>query len=89
MPSNASSPAERSLRARIAAHALHAQGGTNTVPARNAFLERFARQVDPDGTLTPTERSKRAEHALRAHMLTLAIKSAKARRRTAPDDDEA
>ena len=46
-----STTSDRALRARLAAHALHAQGGTNTAPARKAFLGRFERQVDPDGTL--------------------------------------
>jgi len=77
---------DRALRARLAAHALHAQGGTNTAPARKAFLDRFDRQVDPDGTLDPAVRAKRAEHARKAYFLALALKSAQARRRAAPPD---
>lgn len=52
-----------------------------TQPARDKFLERFEREVDPDGVLPPAERRLRAEHAKRAHMLHLAKLSAIARRR--------
>jgi len=79
---------QRTLRARAAAHALHAQGGTSTKAGTTAFLARFERQVDPDGSLTPTERARRAEHALRAHMAGLALKASRARSRarsTAPE----
>jgi hypothetical protein len=44
-------------------------------------LQRFERQVDPDGTLKPVERRRRAEQAMRAHMAGLALRSAQARRR--------
>jgi hypothetical protein len=71
------------MRSRLAAHTLHAQGKTNTAPARAAFNERWARQVDPDGVLDPQERERRAEHAKRAHFTRLALKSAKARRKAA------
>lgn len=74
-------PAERSLRARIAAHHLHAQGKTNTVAARKAALDRFEKQVDPEGLLPEEERQRRAQHALRAHMQSLALRSARARRK--------
>lgn len=51
-----------------------------TALGRRAFLERFERQVDPDGTLTPGERAKRAENARRAYFQRLALKSAQVRR---------
>lgn len=51
-----------------------------TAPARQAALERFERQVDPDGTLPPAERRARAVHARKAHMARLAMASAAARR---------
>ena len=51
-----------------------------TRPARDAFLARFERQVDPDGELPEQERRQRAEHAKRAYMLGLAKRSATARR---------
>ncbi len=73
------SPSQRTLRARAAAHALHAQGGTSTKAGTSAFLGRFERQVDPDGVLTPEERAKRARHALKAHMSSLSLKASRAR----------
>ena len=62
-------PSERSLRGRVGAYALHAQHDSRllTGAARAAFLSRFEREVDPDGTLpeasgsdersTPVERT--------------------------------
>ena len=50
-----------------------------TAPARRAFLDRFERQVDPDGVLDPAERTRRAAYARRAYMLRLAAASARAR----------
>jgi hypothetical protein len=57
-------------------------------PAHRGFRARFERLVDPDGVLDEAERSARADRARRAHMLTLAARSAEARRRKAgPDRD--
>jgi hypothetical protein len=72
---------QRSLRARAAAHALHAQYDSREITknARAAFLDRFERDVDPTGTLPPKEREQRAAHARKAYMLNLAAKSAKVR----------
>jgi len=78
----ASTPARRALRARMAAHHLHAgitDPAAHTAPARAAFLERFEREVDPDGLLDPRERARRAEHARKAYFLRLALASAHAR----------
>ena len=72
---------ERRLRARAAAYALHAQGGTSTRAGTQAFLDRFDRQVDPDGSLAPEERHRRALLARKGYMSLLAMKAAKARRR--------
>jgi hypothetical protein len=77
-------PAERSLRARMAVHTSWAHTtdrAARTAPARRAALQRFERQVDPDGTLNPAERRRRAEQAMRAHMAGLALRSAQVRRR--------
>ncbi len=52
-----------------------------TAPARRAFVERFEREVDPDGRLDPAERARRAEHKRRAHYQRLALKSAQSRRK--------
>lgn len=78
--------AERSMRARIAAHSRLANASDGdrramTAAARRAFADRWERQVDPDGVLTPEERSRRAEHAKSAHFQRMALKSAQMRRR--------
>ena len=76
-------PAQRSLRGRLAAATLWANTAdpsARTAPARAAFLDRFERQVDPDGALTPEARARRAEHARKAHFARMALRSAKARR---------
>ena len=74
-------PEERTLRARLAAHDQHAQGKTNTGPARQAFIAKFEKEVDPDGILSPAERARRAEHARKAHFYRMALKSAQSRRK--------
>jgi hypothetical protein len=51
----------------------------HTALARSAFLARFEREVDPDGTLTPEDRARRAEHARKAHFQRLALASSRAR----------
>ena len=64
----------KDMRARIAAEiswSRTADRSARTRPARQAFLKRFERQVDPDGKLLPEERARRAEYALRAYMLQL------------------
>lgn len=77
-------PAERSLRSSIAAHeswARTADRSKRTAKARAAMLQKFEQQVDPDGTLLPAERQKRAESARRAYFQRLALRSAQSRRR--------
>lgn len=77
-------PENNSLRASIAAHSrwAHCPDRTAaTAAARRAFADRFEREVDPEGRLTPQERAKRAAHARRAHMQKLALRSAQARAR--------
>jgi hypothetical protein len=78
-------PEERSLRARIGAYAQHAQHDVHetTRAARDAFLARFAAEVDPDGVLPESERRRRAIAARKAYMAMLALRSARARRRRA------
>ena len=78
---------QRSLIASIAAHESWARTENRTArtaPARKAMLDKFERQVDPDGTLLPAERVIRAEHARKAYFKRLALKSAQARRRRRP-----
>lgn len=75
-------PEQRRQRARIAANTRW----KNTDPveasaaARAGFLAKFENEVDPNRVLTPEERSRRANVALRLHMQRLAFKSSKARR---------
>lgn len=56
---------------------------TPTQPARDAFLERFEREVDPDGKLPEKQRTERALYAMHAHMTELARRSARVRRQRA------
>lgn len=72
---------DRSTAGRIAAHSLHSQYDSRelTANARAAFLDRFERDADPEGVLTPEERARRAAHARRAHFIRLAALSAEAR----------
>lgn len=77
-----STAAERSLIGSIGANTSWANTGdraARTAPAREAFLARFEREVDPDGVLAPAERARRAEHARKAHFARLALASARAR----------
>jgi hypothetical protein len=81
---NPLTPAERSLRAQIAAEESWAHTDdppARTANARRAFLDKFEQQVDPNNELSPAERAKRAEHKRRAHFKRMALKSAQARRR--------
>lgn len=75
-------PAEVSRQARMAAHVLHSRHDSRelTANAREAFLARFEREVDPEGVLAPDERERRIQHARRAHFTRLAHASAAARR---------
>lgn len=80
----ARTPEQRALAARIAAHSKWATTpdySAATAPARAAFLNRFEREVDPEGVLPATERARRAEHAKKAYFSRLALKSAQARRK--------
>lgn len=62
-------------------------GHAVSAPARAAFDVRFVDQVDPDRTLPEDERARRVSAARRAYFLTLAAKSADARRRKAQADE--
>jgi hypothetical protein len=86
MPLTAS---ERSLRGQIAAHESWSRTtdrAARTAKARKAMLDKFEHLVDPDCTLTAAERTRRAEHARKAHFKRLALKSAQARRRRSGGD---
>lgn len=69
-------PAQRSLRAKIAAHtswANTADRSARTAAARKAALDRFERQVDPDGALPAEQRVQRAASARKAYFARLAL----------------
>lgn len=73
---------QQKLARQIGAHESWARTedrAARTAPARKAALERFERQVDPDGALDPAERARRPEHAKKAYFLRLAFASSKAR----------
>lgn len=74
-------PAQRSLRARLAAHTrwAHEDRREGTAKARAAFLSRFELEVDPEGLLSDQERRRRAESLRKAYFTRLALKSARAR----------
>jgi hypothetical protein len=77
-------PEQRTLRARIAsntrwAKTSGAEAKANGERAQRGLLERFAREIDPDETLHPVERYKRAERMRQAHMQRLSLASSKAR----------
>lgn len=79
----ADSPSERTLIARIAASERWAHTSDRagaTAAARQALLDRFEREVDPEGVLDPAERSRRAASAKSAFYARLSLKSAQARR---------
>ncbi|MGW4365430.1 hypothetical protein ACWEKT_07270 [Nocardia takedensis] len=79
-----STHADRTLRARIAAHeswARTSDRAARTAKAREALLTKFDRLVDPDGLLSAEERTYRAAQARKAHYSRLALRSAQARRR--------
>jgi hypothetical protein len=81
-PQGNASPAERTLRGRLAAHTLHARRDSRqtTANGRAAFLARFEAEVDPEGLLDPAERSRRAEQARRAYFTRLSLAALTARR---------
>lgn len=92
-------PSQRRLRAKAAALALHAAGGTNTKSAFDTRMRNLEARVDPERTLSPEERDRRVRLALRAEMTALAFKASRARSRrnvveaahrdAAPDGDQA
>jgi hypothetical protein len=79
---NELTPEQRSMRARMAAHRRWAKTPDRTAAmkkANQAFMDRFEREVDPDGTLPPDVRAKLAASARSAYFTELAFKSSRAR----------
>lgn len=88
MPSAPLTPAQKSLRARLAAQSLHAQVDSreHTAPARRAgpgATAYWVDRVDPDRALPEAERLRRADHAKKAYFTKLALASSRARSRKA------
>lgn len=74
-----STPAQRSLSAKLAAHVrlsrmTAADRRDMTAPATQAWLDRWEQQVDPDGLMSPQDRATAAAHARKAYMSALALK---------------
>jgi hypothetical protein len=83
MPDKPPVSTETSLKRRAAAHESWARTPNRrarTAKATAAFLDKFARQVDPEGKLAPEERHRRALSARRAYYLRLSVKAAAARK---------
>jgi hypothetical protein len=74
-------PAQRKLRGRIAANTRWSREDPAPTAARGqaGLQARFEREVDPEGTLAPDERARRAQAAHKAHMQRLALRSAQIR----------
>ncbi|ODU03347.1 MAG: hypothetical protein ABS81_14595 [Pseudonocardia sp. SCN 72-86] len=69
------------MRAQIAANTRWSREDPtlNATRAQAGLLAKFEREVDPDGTLPPAERARRAQSARKAHMQRLSLASAKKR----------
>ena len=82
----ARSPEARILSARIAAAerwGRTADRSAATAPGRAGLRAKFEREADPDGTLDPVERARRADHLQRAHMLRMSLAAKRSRRNAA------
>ena len=81
------SPTERTLRARIGAHSLHAQHDPRitSAPGRKAAADklndRLLFEIDPNNELPEDERERRLDHARKAHFARLALKRTKTSRK--------
>lgn len=75
---------ERVRLGRLGALTQHATGKTNTGPARAAWEAGIIAEVDPEGSLSPAERARRADSAMRVRMTRLAM-TRWAREKRAPD----
>lgn len=50
-------------------------------PAHRGLLQKFEREVDPTGLLSPAERARQAENARKAHYKRMALRSSQHRSR--------
>lgn len=84
MPRPPLTPAQRSLRSRIAmddrwSRVPRGERAAQTKAARDAAFARYLRQVDPEGLLPEAERVALARQARRADLRRMALKAARAR----------
>jgi hypothetical protein len=80
----AKNPEEAALAARIASAERWGRTADRTAatePARAGLRAKFEREVDPDGTLDPAERSRRADQLMHAHMLRMSLAARRNRRK--------
>jgi transcription factor WhiB len=80
-------PAQRSIRASLAAHVSWTRTSdraARTAPARDAALRRFAQEVDPDEKLDEQTRREHADTARREHFQRMALLSSRSRRKGPP-----
>jgi hypothetical protein len=80
-------PEQRRLAARIGGISLHLYGDSDEIAARarHGLDEKFRREIDPEGVLTPAQLDKKLKLARRLHFTRLAKKSADARRKPPSD----
>lgn len=79
-------PAQRSMRAKVAANTRWAKVTDRpaaTKPARQAWHERWEQKADPEGLLSPTERAAAGQRLMQAHMQRMALRSSLSRARRA------
>jgi hypothetical protein len=77
-------PAQRTLRARVAAYARASRYGPEvTRPAFEGRMAKLAAEVDPEGTLPEIERQRRAYALMRSQMSALSLKASRKRTRKA------
>lgn len=77
-------PEQRRMRASIAAHTRWANTADRAgamEAARRGFADKFEREADPEGTLSPGERAARAESLRKAFYARMSLKSSQARAR--------
>jgi hypothetical protein len=75
-------PAQKSQRMSATAHHSWAQTSdryARTRPGYDGLLARFAREIDPDGSMDATELAKRVESRKKAHFREIQRKASMAR----------
>jgi hypothetical protein len=81
-------PEDMRLRGRLGAFATLSRHDPKilTAAARQQFLKRFLDEVDPRAELPAEERERRAHFARKRYFASLALESARARRKSEPAD---